>query len=234
MSLSKHPWYPTWQYQRKHEGFPWKQDARSFFRWLERAGYNPQYGDSIRHDSRPGYYRLYITGPRGEQPLQFIATDSTQATEALKHSHIISSLRAFYSGSVPKPSTQGDFALIVPERAWFRLLLDLGVTDDEIDQHFLQPAELDDLSSPIDVSEEISRDVWKRMHASCYNTSAPAYEAIGALGVRVDTEWHDFAAFKKWVDSEIKRTRRDANKPFTLARFSASKDYGPDNCKIMT
>lgn len=68
--------------------------------------------------------------------------------------------------------------------------------------------------------------IWKGMHQRCYNPNTSNYFYYGARGIQVDPEWHDYARFKKDLNSFGARLPGD-----TLDRIDNSKNYGPTNCK---
>lgn len=72
----------------------------------------------------------------------------------------------------------------------------------------------------------------------CYNPECPEYRYYGALGIEVDTKWHDFNDFLKDVDFiEGWDLEKFKNKEIVLdkdIKVTGNKKYSKDLCKWVT
>lgn len=66
---------------------------------------------------------------------------------------------------------------------------------------------------------------WKSMLYRCENPKHQAYKDYGARGITVCEEWHDFLAFKRWVE----KTKPNGN--LSIDRIDNDKGYCPNNCR---
>lgn len=67
--------------------------------------------------------------------------------------------------------------------------------------------------------------MWRSMIYRCENPNHKAYKTYGGRGITVCEEWHDFTAFKKWVDE----TKPNGN--VTIDRINNNECYSPQNCR---
>ena len=70
--------------------------------------------------------------------------------------------------------------------------------------------------------------IWNGMKERCNNPNADNYKWYGALGVKVCEEWLEFMPFYEWA---IVNNWHDG---LTVDRIDYSKDYSPDNCRLIT
>jgi hypothetical protein len=207
------------------------------------VGYNPKEGDKINHglgvdeDGR-GYYRVFIEKTdRTERPGEYrIIGPNTGGRTHITRESLIGAFRQLHRNVIFKRDglEPPNFTLLLTERTWIRFLRDAGMTNEEITNEFLRPlefitAEYDTLDFP---AERI-KEVYTRIHDGCYNTESAAFELIGAHGIRVSEEWHDFENFRSWAEHTLNKMERDSTRPFTVLRRDRNKDYSPANCKIM-
>lgn len=64
---------------------------------------------------------------------------------------------------------------------------------------------------------------WKGMMQRCYNERSKDFPNYGGRGIRVASEWHDYAVFRK--DMGIRPKGK------TLGRINNEKGYNKDNCE---
>lgn len=66
--------------------------------------------------------------------------------------------------------------------------------------------------------------VWASMRQRCNNPNNTSYKNYGARGIKVCSEWDDFAVFYSWA------IRNGYQKDLTLERINNDGDYNPANC----
>ena len=79
-------------------------------------------------------------------------------------------------------------------------------------------------------------NVYTSMKKRCYTKSTSGYENYGGKGIKVCDEWrNDFTAFKNWAIAngyyyDTSAARRDV---MSIDRIDPTKDYCPENCRII-
>ena len=66
------------------------------------------------------------------------------------------------------------------------------------------------------------------MHSRCRDRGNTSYGYYGAKGIRVCTEWGDFAMFEAWALAQ------GYVPGMSIDRLDTSGDYAPSNCEIVT
>lgn len=236
MANSKHPWYDTWKYHKRREYFPWKTDFSAFRSWAEKVDYDPKRGDKICQEYTDGTYRIYVQREDGFKGLYSYVINKEHQGLCIDRRRLVEALRRAHKNIIFQKPLERDpktYRIVMSDDVWVNLLRELGLSDSEIEKKFLQPLEYEDSEAGSeDFSTERIRDVFTRMHESCYNTGSAAYELVGARGVCVSGVWHDFENFRSWAESEFERTSKDPCRPFTLIRVNRHKGFYPTNCKI--
>lgn len=72
--------------------------------------------------------------------------------------------------------------------------------------------------------------VWHNMMDRCYRENAEPYKNYGGRGIRVCSDWHDYARFKEWATA----AGYDSEAPYgqcTLDRINPDGNYEPSNCR---
>lgn len=75
------------------------------------------------------------------------------------------------------------------------------------------------------VSNNPLYNTWVAMKKRCTNPKHPAFADYGGRGIGVCAEWADFAAFRKWAESN------GYTKGLTLDRANNAEGYSPGNCR---
>lgn len=70
--------------------------------------------------------------------------------------------------------------------------------------------------------------IWKNMRTRCNNPNSPSYQYYGGKGIKICSEWDDFAAFSEWAYSN------GYSEELTIDRKDFTKGYSPDNCRWVT
>lgn len=79
-------------------------------------------------------------------------------------------------------------------------------------------------------------NVYTSMKKRCYTKSTSGYENYGGKGIKVCDEWrNDFIAFKNWAIAngyfyDTSAAHRDV---MSVDRIDPTKDYCPENCRII-
>ena len=66
--------------------------------------------------------------------------------------------------------------------------------------------------------------IWTNMKTRCFNRENKLYQWYGALGVKVCSEWLDYATFERWA---LTNGYRD---DLTIERINPHGNYEPTNC----
>lgn len=70
--------------------------------------------------------------------------------------------------------------------------------------------------------------VWTDMRARCSLITHQAFHHYGSRGIRVCTEWQDFAVFHKWA------IENGYTQGLSIERINVDGNYEPSNCKWAT
>lgn len=234
MANSKHPWYETWKYHRRKPRFPWKNNFRGFVHWAEQADYNPGNGDQIKQRELQDEYRIYIERADGSvAPMVYIirhgVSEYAIPRDRLREAFFAANRDAIYR----KPDGVPNCSVTLTEQRWCMLGKAMGLEDTEL-YDALRPLELVEVDAANETFQtQRIRDVFTRMHESCYNTGSAAYEVCGARGVMVTDPWHDFDTFKEWAEKQLEQRQPNHDSPLTLLRTRAFEGFCPANCKLV-
>jgi len=236
MTDSTHPLYQTWKYHRKNERFPWKTNFKAFAAWTVWAGYNPKQGDQIKQghfeDRNGPFYKVWVTKPDGSDGGSTYIVRSSLAGDSggqyIFSAAIEDNLQRLYRSAVKL----ADGRIILCRDNWLRLAKHLGMDEGKLDKSFPLPIEFSSADSDTVEEDFLSdqiREVFTRMHASCYNTKSAAYSLVGAKGIKVVEEWHDFEKFRSWAKPFVPISARQ----LSLVRSDKHSAYGPYNCRLL-
>lgn len=68
---------------------------------------------------------------------------------------------------------------------------------------------------------------WVQMKMACYTPTNKDYRLIGAKGIIMDNDWHDFEGFYRWAAHRCGPGQK-------LKRIDVKKDFEPSNCKFIS
>lgn len=73
--------------------------------------------------------------------------------------------------------------------------------------------------------------IWLNMLRRCHDETNPGFKNYGSRGIRVYAEWHDFAAFRDYLDTSIGRW---PGAGYSLDRVDNDRGYEPGNLRWAT
>lgn len=68
-------------------------------------------------------------------------------------------------------------------------------------------------------------NIWKCMRQRCNNPNNPSYPHYGGKGVRICSDWREYASFKKWAELN------GYNDSLSIDRIDVNGNYEPTNCR---
>jgi len=71
-------------------------------------------------------------------------------------------------------------------------------------------------------------DIWCHMKQRCYDENSKDYKYYGAKGIKIQSEFHDFARFRDWATSS------GYEDTLTVDRLKSDKWYSSHNCQWIT
>lgn len=76
-------------------------------------------------------------------------------------------------------------------------------------------------------SKGIVYNLYRGIHARCYNPKSINYSYYGEKGIKICDEWLDYFVFEKWM------IENGYTKELSIERKDNTKDYSPENCKLI-